>query len=874
MDDLSRTEYPAMLANLQPGQAVNALNDRVKRIAKVNTEIADWLQERRKVEDQYAQSLRKLSQFRVPNAQSELGTFQPQWDKILAATDSLASTHSAFAAKIDKDVETPLRNFQQKKEMASMQTIQGNLSSMAKELDDAQNASDKLSKKAGKTSAAKMDAAAARLESASGQWESQAPFIFETLQALDESRMNHLRDALTQYGTFESERAQRHQADAEHILNSLLDYSTASEISHFANRTTAGKPKLEKRATSMRQDSTAGSTTASNPAPSIAASANNESLAPSNTTPSMAAPAPTPPAVSMEDDRSEHSIPREAPPTENKLRSRIGTMLGRRRQSVHGGFGQLSPSKGPFNRASKSSHGPTVSPGASSNNLGASGHLGSLAESDDQDESRQSEARDKSSRPTTNGTGAGESGFGSKTNSAPASTDLLDVPPPPGPPPSQRQPEKDAEGFTVPAAMNDPISAAQKEAAGEEADQLFRLNIQNEPVADEDPEAKQAALSNVANSLAMGMPTRKTGTIRGRRDVRNTIYVPAPITQGSSMSGPFPPSPNLTTLSTRTTGLSMLTSEPSVTGTSDTQSIRSATSLGGIAHAKHPDLHEAGLSSSVIETISATFEDGQVKSVKVNGEIAFAYNATDSSVPMQIPVRINNFPALEVIGPNRIFVTNDTPDQAERFILDPSHIQKTSIAFSYRLHVEADTAAAEHVPIILNPVWKPQGDKLGLLLQYKLNPSFKFADGASSVLIHNLVFFTTYEGVATGAQTKPSGTHLKDKHLVYWRLADVTLKVGGDWEKIVCRIIGAPGVEPKPGSVEARWEISPTTSPNGVTNVISVSRLEESKGKEAEVVDEDDPFADAQPADGKWIDVPAVRKLVSGKYEATAASAP
>lgn len=359
------------------------------------------------------------------------------------------------------------------------------------------------------------------------------------------------------------------------------------------------------------------------------------------------------------------------------------------------------------------------------------------------------------------------------------------------------------------------------------------------------------------------------------------------------MSGPFPPSPNLTTLSTRSTGLSMLTSEPSVTGTSDTQSIRSATSLGGIAHAKHPDLHDAGLSSSVIETISATFgEGGKVKSVKVNGEIAFAYNATDSSVPsksclnrvphssvtnlflVQIPIRINNFPALEVIGPNRIFVTNDTPDQAERFILDPSHIQKTSIAFSYRLHVEADAAAAEHVPILLNPVWKSQGDKLGLLLQYKLNPAFKFADGASSVLIHNLVFFTTYEGVATGAQTKPSGTHLKDKHLVYWRLADVTLKVGGDWEKIVCRIIGAPGVEPKPGSVEARWEVSPAVGLNGGANVISVSRLEESKGKEVEVIDEDDPFADAQPSDGKWVDVPAVRKLVSGKYEATAASTP
>jgi hypothetical protein len=47
MEDLSRAEYPAMLANLQPIQAVQTLSDRVKRISKVNQEIADWLQVRR-----------------------------------------------------------------------------------------------------------------------------------------------------------------------------------------------------------------------------------------------------------------------------------------------------------------------------------------------------------------------------------------------------------------------------------------------------------------------------------------------------------------------------------------------------------------------------------------------------------------------------------------------------------------------------------------------------------------------------------------------------------------------------------------------------------------------------------------------------------
>lgn len=64
MEALSRQEYPAMLvslapegypvprgfpltinqASLQPAQAVSTLGERIKRIGKVNVEIADWLQ--------------------------------------------------------------------------------------------------------------------------------------------------------------------------------------------------------------------------------------------------------------------------------------------------------------------------------------------------------------------------------------------------------------------------------------------------------------------------------------------------------------------------------------------------------------------------------------------------------------------------------------------------------------------------------------------------------------------------------------------------------------------------------------------------------------------------------------------------------------
>ena len=337
-----------------------------------------------------------------------------------------------------------------------------------------------------------------------------------------------------------------------------------------------------------------------------------------------------------DDAQSDHSGPKEDKGGENKLRSRIGTMLGRRRQSVHGGFGQLSPAKGPF-RTTRSSHG--ASPRASSTNLHEAHHkLSSLAEGPDSPGiiPEYSGPNGKASHVGTNGTGneslmdAPERNEPAHVNGTSAATDVSDVPPPPGPPPSQQQaePGKDAEGFNIPAPALDPISAAQKEATGDESEPAFKLSIQQEPIAEEDPEEREAALSKFTNSLsAMGMPARRSSTIRGRRDVRNTIYVPAPVSEGSASSSPFPP---ISSGPSSTVKPPVLASESSVAGTSDTHSIRSSNSLGSVVHHKHPDMHEPGLNSSVMETISATFAAGEIKTVKVNGEIAFAYNTADA----------------------------------------------------------------------------------------------------------------------------------------------------------------------------------------------------------------------------------------------------
>lgn len=128
-----------------------------------------------------------------------------------------------------------------------MSTIQGNLASLAKDFDSAHRKADKAKDRDG-------NRAASSIDEAYSQWASQAPFVFEQLQAVDESRCNHLRDVLTQLETHEADLVQRNRFTAESCLNALLNINTADEIKAFAVRHsgTGGPARPE---SSSRQDS-------------------------------------------------------------------------------------------------------------------------------------------------------------------------------------------------------------------------------------------------------------------------------------------------------------------------------------------------------------------------------------------------------------------------------------------------------------------------------------------------------------------------------------------------------------------------------------------------------------------------------------------
>lgn len=163
---------------------------------------------------------------------------------------SLADSHAMLAAKMESDVERPLKEYQYKnREMQAMSTIQGNLVAIAKEVDNAHRKASKIS--GGRLTANKVANATSDVEASKQQWESQAPYVFEQLQSLDETRINHLRDVLTQLETHEVDLVERNRVNAESCLNALLNINTSDEISTFVARVSGGEtgepPRLGSR---------------------------------------------------------------------------------------------------------------------------------------------------------------------------------------------------------------------------------------------------------------------------------------------------------------------------------------------------------------------------------------------------------------------------------------------------------------------------------------------------------------------------------------------------------------------------------------------------------------------------------------------------
>jgi len=387
-----------------------------------------------------------------------------------------------------------------------MSNMQGNLSHIARDVDRAKQ---KLERLQSKGDSGKIASATGEYENTQGQWDSQAPYVFESLQSVDEARWNQLRDVLTQFQTHEIDQVEKHRISAEQVLNVLLTVETADEVKAFALNTAERSATLP------------SSTPAAMPPP------------PSRSATVASSLGRTTSHASEEVDGTIAPLPEKKEKGAFKGLKRLGTVMGRRRESKQPQqlaatpeSPERKPKSSPFNsfsgRLGRSKDTPSLAAPTEQQRPRSPLRLGSEIMEPQPERTSSQDVRAPSPHRGNgiNGVGAaagvGAAGVGAAAiaSSIPNGShqgDLADLEPPkaaqpePTPAPVIAEPERDNEGYSVPSRDVDPITQAQQDAieAGDVTAPQFNVNIRDAPVQDAQGEDAQAAIANLANRLQM-----------------------------------------------------------------------------------------------------------------------------------------------------------------------------------------------------------------------------------------------------------------------------------------------------------------------------------------------------------------------------------
>lgn len=392
-------------------------------------------------------------------------------------------------------------------------------------------------------------------------------------------------------------------------------------------------------------------------------------------------------------------------------------------------------------------------------------------------------------------------------------------------------------------------------------------------------------MTNTAQQGLQSGVRRNTGTIRGRRDVRNTVFIPPPATENSvtspmsdissAMSPPIKPT-------TPILGMSI----PEDRAMSDTTSVHSSHTLHSISGpVSHPELHEPGLHASIIETVNAWFEDSNASRSFVVGELALAYNHADDANAQDQVVRLNNFAILEKVAANPHFVTEVSKTDEEKrgeYNISLTSISRPipTVAFKYQVHL-APPHLSSYSPVLFKPIWNLEEFQASVMIPYVVNPAFVTSTPMESIVLKNVVITVNLDLSpedevtkqprevvrASGAVMYPNiGAAFRRKHsAVVWKFPELVVKVGSD-EKLLARFATAASW-PRKGKVEAKFEYH--TSDASSRLGISVAENQDPQQQA-----DKDPFADEGASSitsvGRtWKEVPTLRKLVAGKYVAS-----
>lgn len=853
------TYSESILANNAPVKAVDIMRNRLNGAKLLNDDIADWLRERVRIEEHYANELNKLSKKGLGTSSANLGTLAEAWNEIVHGLRENSKASESYARRLRGDIEQPIKNFSQKSTAWSdLRTTHDDLSTLAKQFMESEAALTKAKRK----SQVKAGPAYSHLNQIQSQWESQAPLIFDQFETVDEARLAFLKDSLTSFQTMEIDKAQTGTKAGERCLNALLTYEPKDEIQSFVANTVVGDGSSDTVAPAV-DSGLVGSIHANNHSSSNLRRSTTDSTNDLSTSQRI----PPPRSFTSADDSSSIKS-RDGV----KLRSKVGSIF----------------------RSSKNKK---------------------------KEKEREREKEREQFRELDRHRNVQQSQQPTRATTTPEVKKPVSKPAPPpsrklnGPLPET--PENAETNFSnnknninnIASAksdeqLNDSNIAAEDP---EPTESNLKINIRNEAITEEDGDGDDIALSQLATTLRKR--NTQSSRTRGRRDIQSRLFTgieasevenqnalagnvqsppqqllsqlqefagengnappnntsePPPQASPNGSQQPFSTSPS----PQQSAGVQPIGNASSISTAAgqDIQSLhslRSTATGGALSSIRHPELPFAkGLSSTIVEVINCTLKDGVPAESFVGGEVALGYNETPGEItPSYSYIRVNNASSAEKVSSNPAFVQAASPGLFKVYI-SSGLIGLTNGVVGIKYSRQRVT-----VPIIFMPVWRIEERQLSLMLTSKLSDDYQ---GDQVTLSDLNITVPIQGGLATSAQSKPMASFNKELQRITWRFTEPMIFKRGTEERFLCRFATETAAHEAVGGIKVKFRINNALpiGPNPITLDYKAKERDPFLA-EGESEGSSENLNGSTASNGGWRQVACVRSVVTGQYQSS-----
>lgn len=378
------------------------------------------------------------------------------------------------------------------------------------------------------------------------------------------------------------------------------------------------------------------------------------------------------------------------------------------------------------------------------------------------------------------------------------------VPPPDrGDAPWERQGTRDLMDDDDEEQLRDSSARVESPAEAAPGPRFSNLALAPAPITESEAD-RAAALAKMQSTLLSGpQAPRRASTMRGRRDVRNTMFGALDKVDDEASLGDVMRSQRAAA------GTEMVASPISVAG----NPFETSSPAG------------AGLRASFVETINAVIKDGAVQRAVITGEVKLTLNATSIGSQQLLHIRLDAFEQLDKVAPNPKYLSQ-YPNTPGEYFLDLDALAHASSGqgptlFKYQVHI-SEARAAEWTPLEITPQWKPMQGETRLVMTYHANPSSRLAKSSSRLTDLRLTVGLGGPEVTTVQAKPPGGTWSPEARQITWTLPELDLAQSTPG-KIVARFI-TPGEElgvPEP--VTAHFKVDGTLSTGLGVSVVDSS---------------------------------------------------